>query len=204
MVKTPSGHRTPLTSVALSKFATQRLMQRWVASTIQGADWKTERKSLFHCKIWSAEWDGWARGKIDLCVTVSFYEQAKLLWHKTHDIYSQKCGINCYHPDFLMGTYFNFLVTMVPRLSHCQERGCPAAEGPGRKRGWVGRERDGNVHPTAALERREFTYVSVEFTCMPEYKSLLTLLVTKKTASQTFYSFHSLLHLVDFPLLWLL
>lgn len=127
MVKTPSSHRTPLTSVALSKFATQRLMQRWVASTIQGADWKTERKSLFHCKIWLAEWDGWARGKIDLCVTVSFYEQAKLLWHKTHDIYSQKCGINCYHPDFLMGTYFNFLVTIVPRLSHCQERGCRAA-----------------------------------------------------------------------------
>lgn len=48
---------------------------------------------------------------MDLCVTVSFCEQAKLLWHKAHDIYSQKCGINCYHPHFLMGTYF--LVTIV-------------------------------------------------------------------------------------------
>lgn len=153
LVKTQSSHRTTLTSVAFSAFYNPQV-DRKMGSKDLWRCWlrgrknpfspaKTGRQSKMVC---------WATGKIDLCVTVSFCEQAKVFWHKTHDIYSQKCGINCYHPDFFNGNIFCFLVTIVLSLSHCQERDCPAVW-----RAWQetvvgpGRECHGNVQPMAAL-----------------------------------------------------
>lgn len=165
----PSSCRSTLTSVALSAFCDPQVDMK-IGSKDLWRCWLKDRKKPFS-PVKTGQQSKmvcWATGEIDLCVTVSFYEEAKVFWHKTHDIYSQKCGINCCHPDFFFnGNRFWVLVTIVLNLSHCQEWDCPAmwraqqetVVGPGR-------EFHGNVQPRAAFEWGEFTYISVEVTFM--------------------------------------
>lgn len=97
----PSSCRSTLTSVALSAFCDPQVDMK-IGSKDLWRCWLKDRKKPFS-PVKTGQQSKmvcWATGEIDLCVTVSFYEEAKVFWHKTHDIYSQKCGINCCHPDF--------------------------------------------------------------------------------------------------------
>lgn len=101
LVETQSSCRSTLTSVALSAFCDPQVDMK-IGSKDLWRCWLKDRKKPFS-PVKTGQQSKmvcWATEEIDLCVTVSFYEEAKVFWHKTHDIYSQKCGINCCHPDF--------------------------------------------------------------------------------------------------------
>lgn len=104
---------------------------------------------------------------MDLCVTVSFCEQAKLLWHKTHDIYPQKRGINCYHPHFLMERILIFGYNS-PEPQSVLGRGlrCHVRAWQGMMVGQGVQCSDG-LHPAVASGWRELNYVLTEVVFIP-------------------------------------
>lgn len=109
LVKTQSSHRTTSTSVAWSALCNPQVDMKMGSKDLGRCCLRDRKKPFSPVKTGQqSEMVCWATGKIDLCVTVSFCEQAKAFWHKHMIFIHKNVELIAIIQIFLMGTHFGF------------------------------------------------------------------------------------------------